>query len=220
MFKFLKSKSKNIINFSPSKDLSDNELLEINRTKCSWLNIYYGNIDTLAKLTSAETVLEVGVAYGYHAEHLLRNLPNIKYTGIDPYLADYDLNDGFSKDVSELFKDTPQNSMDRLYLAVVKNLSKNYPERSEILRVKSFDAKLSQQYSLIFLDGHHGYENVSQDLKKYFALVHTNGILAGDDYTRPSVKKAVDEFATNHQLDIHFLSKESEGYPTYFFVKS
>ncbi len=220
MFNFLKSKSQNFVDSSSNKDFTDNELLEINRAKCSWLNIYYGNIDTLAKLTSAETILEVGVAYGYHAEHLLRNLPNIKYTGIDPYLADYDLKDGFSKDVSELFQDTPQNSMDRLYLAVVKNLSKNYPERSEILRVKSFDAKISQQYNLIFLDGHHGYENVSQDLNKYFALVHTNGILAGDDYTRPSVKQAVDEFAKNQHLDIHFLSKESEGYPTYFFVKS
>ena len=131
----------------------------------------------------------MGVAYGYHAEHLLKNLPDIKYTGIDPYLADYDLNDGFSKDVSELFKDTPQNSMDRLYLAVVKNLARNYPEKSEILRVKSFDAKLPHQYDLIFLDGDHRYENVSKELKKFFALVHKNGILAGDDYTWPSVKK-------------------------------
>jgi len=215
MFEFLKR----IGNDDPVKVLSDTEVLEINKTQCSWLDIYYGNIDTLAKLISATNILEVGVAYGYHAEHLLKNLPNIKYTGIDPYLADYDLKDGFSKDVSELFKDTPQNAMDRLYLAVVKNLARNYPERSEILRVKSFDAKLPHQYDLIFLDGDHRYENVSQELKKFFALVHRNGILAGDDYTWPSVKKAVDEFATKNQLDIHFLSKESQGYPTYFFIK-
>jgi SAM-dependent methyltransferase len=219
MFKFLKSNLKKNNNAVLNKDLSDIEILEINRNKCSWLNVYYGNIDTLARLISATNILEVGVAYGYHAEHLLRNLPNVKYTGIDPYLADYDLNDAFSRDVSELFKDTPQNSMDRLYYAVVKKLSENYPERAEILRVKSLDVKLPQDYDLIFLDGDHRYENVSQELKKFFALVHKGGILAGDDYTWPSVKIAVDEFATNNQLDIHFLSKESQGYPTYFFVK-
>lgn len=215
MFKFLK----NEINAGPVKALSDNEVLEINKTQCSWLNIYYGNIDTLARLISAKNILEVGVAYGYHAEHLLRNLPNIKYTGIDPYLANYDFNDAFSQDVSELFKDTSQKSMDRLYSAVLSNLKHNFPERTEIFRVKSLDAKLSEQYSLVFLDGDHRYEAVSQELKKFFALVHKNGILAGDDYTRPSVKKAVDEFATDNQLSIHFLSKESGGYPTYFFVK-
>lgn len=208
-----------VINTDPGNNISDNEVLEKNKAQCSWSEIYYGNIDTLARLISAENILEVGVAYGYHAEHLLRNLPNIKYTGIDPYLANYDLNDAFSRDVSELFKDTSQKSMDRLYSVVLSNLKQNFPERAEILRVKSLDANLSQQYSLVFLDGDHRYDVVSQELKKFFALVHQNGILAGDDYTWPSVKKAVDEFATNNQLSIHFLSKESGGYPTYFFVK-
>jgi predicted O-methyltransferase YrrM len=218
MFKFSKMK-KNLVDSEPIKNLSDTELLEINKAKCSWLNAYYGNIDTLARLISAKNLLEIGVAYGYHAEHLLRNLPTIKYTGIDPYLGDYDLNDAFSRDVSELFNDTSQNSMDRLYVSVSKNLTENYPKRAEILRVKSLDVNLSQQYSLIFLDGDHRYEIVAQELKKFFPLVHKGGILAGDDYTWPGVKKAVDEFLTSNQLEIHFLSKEIEGHPTYFFVK-
>ena len=215
MIKFLKKKT----SANPYSNKSDAELLEINRTKCSWPNTYYGNIDTLARLISAKNLLEIGVAYGYHAEHLLRNLPTVKYTGIDPYIANYDLNDSFSQDVSELFNSTPQDSMNRLYLAVNNNLIHTYPDRAKILRVKSLDVKISQNYDLIFLDGDHRYENVVQELNKFFPLIRRGGILAGDDYTWPGVKKAVDEFSKSKSLAVHFISRVSEGYPTYFIVK-
>ena len=49
--------------------------------------------------------------------------------------------------------------------------------------------------------------------------MNEGGILAGDDYDWPEVKIAVDEFAIEKKLDVKFLSKESRGYPTYFFLK-
>jgi predicted O-methyltransferase YrrM len=200
---------------------SDLEILEQNKNSCSWPNIYYGNIDLLAKMVGAETILEVGVAWGYHAEHLLLNLPSITYTGIDPYLSGYDKNDGFAADVAELFKDDEQSSMDRLYEAVKLKLIEKFPGRATLVREKSTDwmDKDSNTFDVIFLDGDHTFETVRKELSSFWTKVNEGGILAGDDYDWPEVKKAVDEFANEKKLQIKFLSKESRGYPTYFFLK-
>ena len=165
--------------------------------------------------------MEIGVAWGYHAEHILLSLPNINYTGIDPYLAGYDKNDAFPAFVSALFKDSEQNSMDRLYEAVKLELAEKFPRRAAIIRSKSTDwiNSQSEKFDLIFLDGDHTFDTVKKELAGFWSAVNEGGILAGDDYDWPEVKKAVDEFAIEKKLDVKFLSKESRGYPTYFFLK-
>lgn len=200
---------------------SDVEILRQNRDSCSWPNIYYGNVDLLAKMVDARTILEVGVAWGYHAQHLLFNLPSIAYTGIDPYLSGYDKNDAFPTDVADLFRDDEQSSMDRLYEAVKAELNQKYPGRAKLVREKSTDwmNKESHKYDVIFLDGDHTFETVRKELSGFWTKVNEGGVLAGDDYDWPEVKKAVDEFANEKKLHVKFLSKEARGYPTYFFSK-
>jgi predicted O-methyltransferase YrrM len=202
--------------------VSDIQLLAENKNLCSWPNLYYGNVDTLARLIQAENILEIGVAWGYHAEHLLSCLPNIKYTGIDPYQSDYDSNDSFCDSVCSLFKDSRQSSMDRLYSAVKCNLENKFPDRVVMLRASSLNAieNLTNQFSLIFLDGDHRFENVKQELASFWPLVREGGLLVGDDYDWPDVKNAVDLFAKERSLDVHFISKESRGYSSYFFHKN
>lgn len=46
---------------------------------------------------------------------------------------------------------------------------------------------------LIYIDGSHEYEDVKADLKNYLPLLSAEGIMFGDDYNWPFVKKAVDE---------------------------
>jgi len=200
---------------------TDLEILRRNRDSCSWLNIYYGNIDLLAKMVGARTVLEIGVAWGYHAEHLLMNLPSIAYTGVDPYLPEYDKNDAFPSFVAKLFNDNEKDSMDRLYQAVQLELNEKFPGRATLIREKSTDwiEIASDKFDVIFLDGDHTYETVKKELSGFWTKVNEGGVLAGDDYDWPEVKKAVDEFANEKKLNIKFLSKESRGYPTYFFFK-
>ena len=101
---------------------SDEDLLADNFINCSWPTIYYANLVTLANLTRGKRILEIGVAYGYHAEHILKNISNCYYTGVDPYEADYDSKDPFVRDVSELFNDSSQAAMNRLYEAVSARL--------------------------------------------------------------------------------------------------
>jgi hypothetical protein len=206
---------------SNSDFLSDLEILRNNRDSCSWPGIYYGNVDLLAKLVGAKKILEVGVAWGYHAEHLLLNLPSVTYTGIDPYLSDYDKNDAFPQFVAELFHDENQPAMDRLYEAVKLGLDEKFPGRSTIVRKKStiWIHENSEKFDVIFLDGDHTYATVRTELPLYWEALNKGGVLAGDDYDWPEVKRAVDEFTFESKLEIRFLSKESRGYPTYFFVK-
>ena len=200
---------------------SDLEILRQNRDSCSWPNIYYGNVDLLAKMVRAKTILEVGVAWGYHAQHMLLNLPSISYTGIDPYLSGYDKNDAFSTDVADLFRDNEQSAMDRLYEAVKMELNEKFPGRAKLIREKSTDwmYKELDKFDVIFLDGDHTFETIRKELSGYWTKVNEGGVLAGDDYDWPEVKKAVDEFANEKKLHVKFLSKESRGYPTYFFLK-
>lgn len=197
------------------------EILRQNKDFCSWPNIYYGNVDLLAKMVDAKSILEVGVAWGYHAQHLLLNLPSIAYTGIDPYLSGYDKNDAFPGDVAKLFRDDEQGSMDRLYEAVKLELNEKFPGRAKLVREKSTDwmDEESDNFDLIFLDGDHTFEVVRKELSGFWAKVNEGGVLAGDDYDWPEVKKAVDEFANEKKLHVKFLSKEARGYPTYFFLK-
>lgn len=79
----------------------DVQLIQHQRVNCSW-PVSYGLVTDLAKSIGAKNILEVGVAYGYHAEYLLETLPAISYIGVDPYQASYDINDPFVQDVQRI----------------------------------------------------------------------------------------------------------------------
>lgn len=230
LHKFIRKKVRRLILLKESRRnktafnstaLSDAELLRENKLNCSWPDLYYGNVDMLANFILAEKILEVGVAWGYHAEHLLMKMPNVKYVGIDPYLADYDKEDVFPQFVAELFNSNEQDSMNRLYVAVQNYLQEIAPKRVKLIREESlsFAENSVDKFDLIFLDGNHTYSNVLSELRVFWNLLEEGGVLCGDDYEWPGVKKAVDQFAQEKNLITYFLSKESRGYPTYFFKK-
>jgi predicted O-methyltransferase YrrM len=173
-------------------------------------------------MVGARTILEVGVAWGYHAQHLLLNLPSIAYTGIDPYLSGYDKNDAFPTDEANLFRFNEQSSMDRLYEAVKLELNEKFPGRAKLVREKSTDwmDKYADKYDVIFLDGDHTFETVRKELSGFWAKVNEGGVLAGDDYDWPEVKKAVDEFANEKNYMLNSCRKNQEDTPLTFFSNS
>jgi hypothetical protein len=196
-FRSQKYKKSNLWPSAPL-NVTDSELLEMNRSACTWPGIYYENIETLARLIECKTILEVGVAWGYLADHLLRNLPSLQYTGIDPYLTGYDENDAFPRYVSDIFQDESQRSMDRLFVAVQKKLLDQYSDRAHLIRKRSLDALNEVQnetFDLIFLDGDHRFSTVAWELESFWPRVSQGGILAGDDYDWPDVARAANEFA-------------------------
>lgn len=188
-------------------------------SKAGWADLYYGNVETLIRLISAVDVVECGVAYGGHASDLLRNLSQINYTGIDPYLYGYDENDPFSSAVENFLGMHGQAALDSLYVAVDESLS-IFKNRAQLIREDSVgfaERQKNVSFDLVFLDDNHQFDYVSKELECWWPLIRQGGILCGDDYWMSGVKKAVDAFASSHELPLRFISKNE--YKTFFFLK-
>jgi predicted O-methyltransferase YrrM len=64
------------------------------------------------------------------------------------------------------------------------------------------DRELSPMADLIFIDANHDYDDVKADIANYFPLLSPSGLMFGDDYSWPGVRKAVHEFAARHNLEV------------------
>lgn len=179
-------------------NVNDMLLLERHRSTCNWIPTY-GFVERLARSVDAQRLCEVGVAYGYHAEHMLDHMPGIEYQGVDPYVAGYDVKDSFARDVAQvLYRDEPQRAMDRLHRAVHCKLGL-YDGRANLVRATSVRgaARMADGYfDLVYIDGDHTYDGVINDLNAWYAKVRQGGILCGDDFDWAGVRNAVVDFMT------------------------
>lgn len=197
---------------------SDIERLSQVEPVCSWPQQYYAVTEMLIKLSDARDVLEVGVAYGFHAMRLLTTNPSINYTGVDPYVAGYDYSDSFSTDVAHIFGSEPQAAMDRLHEAVVARLNRNFHERSQVLRMDSLSAATrfpDQCFDLVFIDGNHQYESVLRDLHSWYPKLRSGGLLVGDDYAWPDVQKAVTTFSDRMGISVATIQNVKSAHPLF-----
>jgi len=172
----------------PKFELSDEDLLLSHEESCSWPALYYDKIQSLIELITPSRILEIGVAYGYHARHILSKNRGSEYVGIDPYVAGYDDEDLFSKDVATLFHSVPDEAMDRLYGAVFGGLKRDFGNRASIYREESVAAsKRFENSSLpfVFVDANHRYEAVFEDLEAWWPKISPGGVLCGDDFLWP-----------------------------------
>jgi predicted O-methyltransferase YrrM len=200
---------------------ADKKLIEDNKRTCSWFGSY-GIVPHLAEMVSAKSILEIGVAYGYHADFMCTVLPGINYVGVDPYEAGYDLNDIFCQDVQGLFGEpVPQNAMNRLFDVVSSNLLK-FEGRAKLIREKSWDAAdqfKDSSFGLVYIDGDHTYEGVKKDLNAWYPKVSKGGIICGDDIGWAGVKEAVDEFFIGMNREYQIISKNGfENMPAFYFI--
>ena len=169
---------------------------------CSWLS-GYGAVSELIRLTNARSILEVGVAYGYHALHILDTCPEVEYLGLDPYVENYDPDDQFSSDVSRLFPVmqtsavSGNQSMDRLHSAVVHTLQRTSKsarvERTDLLNFSKQNR--SHYFDLIYIDGNHTEDFVFSDTLLAALHLTENGLICGDDIERVSVQSGLTKAA-------------------------
>lgn len=205
-----------------SNFLTDEEVVKNKRSTCAWINIY-GVPTELARVTNAQTIVEVGVAYGFHAEHLLEELPNIQYTGVDPYQTNYDPNDTFVAEVHRLLPDADhQRSFDRLHNVVQNKLTK-YGSRASLMRKFWQDAAKSfrdGEVDLIYIDGNHTYEGVTKDLQSWWSKMNQeNGIMCGDDWEWVSVYTACNDFFKSKGVKYCLIRKRGiECHPRWVYV--
>lgn len=176
----------------------------------------------LIELGKAVNVAEVGVAYGYHAQHILETNPQISYLGVDPYLAWYDPDDSFGADVEHLLGLEPQDAMDLLYECVSFGLEKQFPGRSNILRGRSadfVDELAGKFFDLVFVDGDHQETAVLADLNFWWSKVANGGLLCGDDYDWPGVAAAVTTFEKEVGRKPVLIQNSSTGHKIFAFYK-
>lgn len=202
--------------------ISDSLKLKLYEEFCSWPSIYYSKTTTLIKLLNPKLIVEVGVAYGYHARAMLETLENVEYIGIDPYLPNYDPNDPFTDNVAQLFNCKSVEGMDRLYETVNETLTEEFGSRFTLKRLKSVIAstEMSNSIDLVFIDGDHRYQAVYDDLRSWWPKIRPGGVLAGDDYEWPEVRSAVNSYFTQMGEKVLLLTDEDTNHHTYFVQKS
>jgi len=202
--------------------MQDIELVEAHKADCHWPRLYYGIVPAFAAEIDARVMVEVGVAFGYHAEDILHTLPQLRYFGVDPYLADYDPKDRFVRDLSRLLKeDDRQRAMDRLFDVVSKKLER-FGERAQLLREPSrvaADRFEDGALDLVFIDGDHRFEAVAEDIASWWPKLRPGGVLCGDDYHWEGVKRAVDDFGSAQGCQVIFATKQGSKYPIWAMRK-
>jgi predicted O-methyltransferase YrrM len=221
---FMKFRKKKATSIKPNlQSLTPTEILRNNYRDCSWPNIYYDRLQGLIDMLEPKVMVEVGVAYGYHAVDLLSRNPSLVYFGIDPYRADYDPSDSFSKDVESMFGLSGQNSMDILFQTVESNLKRDFLDRANIIRdtseniVNEFE---NESVDLVFIDGDHRFEPVLKDLESWWPKVKRNGVILGDDWDWKGVREAAIHFANMNEMKIILLNEINNDHTIFMMVKN
>ena len=203
-----------------SKDV---KTLEEYKSKCSWIQ-GYGPIAELAHHFKTSSILEVGVAYGYHAAYLLSELDGLDYQGIDPYTAGYDVGDSLAADVAELYGynriDVAQQqlAMDRLYRAVSMKLQE-INSNAKLFRgnfLKFSATYPSEKFDLIYIDGDHTEDGVFTDVVHALKHVRAGSVICGDDIEWHSVQSGLSRASKHYGLNPKLYKSAKTGKVIWF----
>ncbi len=123
---------------------------------------------------------EIGVRQGAFSLCLCQTVPGLQLRCVDPW--------------RNYTKRMPAYSQDRNYQVAVERLR---PYGATIVRALSTEAVLDVppgSLDFVYIDANHEYGHVWTDLVLWSACVRAGGIVSGDDYGAPGVRRAVDQF--------------------------
>jgi len=160
----------------------------------------YGVFSRIIKKYKLKIGIEVGVAFGGHAENLLTETKIDQLIGIDPYRYQNDYDDQM---------DLSQNYLDVIYNFTLQRLKK-FGKRYKHLRMfsKTAASQVSKKIDFVYIDANHAYKSIQTDLAIWSSKVRKGGIIGGHDYlnkefSHPGVNKAVDEFVKQHKVALN-----------------
>tara|TARA_B100000676_G_scaffold312306_1_gene385870 strand:+ start:932 stop:1606 length:675 start_codon:yes stop_codon:yes gene_type:complete len=138
-------------------------------------------------------VAEIGVYKGESSLLMLTNWSISKFYAVDTWSSQvYAEKDADQRDLMH----APWNS---IYKSVKKKLSPF--SQVEILKGTSKEHAADLDNNILdfcFIDAAHDYESVKEDIHLWFPKVKKGGVIAGDDYHWPGVKRALGE--ASHEL--------------------
>jgi len=122
--------------------------------------------------------VEIGVQRAYFTRRFARE--GLEIIGVDPWRAysDYNAFPGY------------QHHHDRIYENAIENL-KDFPNASLIRKTSMEAVEDFEDGSLdfVYIDGHHGFKYVTEDIFEWSKKVRKGGIISGHDYAYSRVKK-------------------------------
>ena len=164
--------------------------------------VAYGLFSRVIESKKLKIGVEIGVAFGGHAESILKTSTIDKLYGVDPYLHINGYEDPMN---------LPQEEFNQVNSFTLERLSR-YGNRYQHIRKISKDAvKDIPDVDFIYFDADHSYKGVWDDLCIWYSKVRVGGVIGGYDYNHPNfpgVKRAIDEFFRRFGWEIHV---EGEG---------
>tara|TARA_B100000963_G_C22459982_1_gene595194 strand:- start:79 stop:705 length:627 start_codon:yes stop_codon:yes gene_type:complete len=170
---------------------------------------------------SPKIFLEVGVFHGVTARNVCELLYKIhkddfRYIGLDLFEEN-------NENKSEVIPSTLfSNPFKKIYFEYIKKQNPYSKEAVEDL-LKKFKNNINlikgnsnlilkkvdmSKIDYVFLDGGHSYNTIKNDLECCLEVVQSSGTIMCDDYNfghLPDVKKAIDEFVKDNQLNCKIL---------------
>lgn len=154
---------------------------------------------------------EIGVAEGHYSEVLCQNIPDLDLMAVDPWTR---------------YRGNP-----RAHSQEHQNFSKAETERrlapyplARTIQMMSMEAVREVREGTLdfaYIDGHHGFDWVMQDLIEWSKRVRNGGIIAGDDYYHfdyAGVIDAVNAYTAHHKINPWFLIQAPRSVD-FFWVK-
>jgi cephalosporin hydroxylase len=163
-----------------------------------WFN--FDNIYKLALEQSSDGAhfVEVGSWYGksscYMAVEILNSGKKIKFDCVDTWLGSEE----------RLHKEDTNVQQNTLFDRFLENIEpvKHIVTPIRMASVEAASTYQDQSLDFVFIDAAHDYKNVMADLTAWYPKVKAGKLMAGHDYNFKTVKKAVDEFAGIHSLEV------------------
>lgn len=165
--------------------------------------IAYGRFAAVVSRLDLRRGAEIGVAFGGHAESLLRSSQTDLLYGVDPYLHQPSYDDPTN---------LSQPEFDAMHAFTVRRLAP-YGDRFRLVRELSrvAAAEMDGDLDYVYIDAVHTCAGVWDDLLAWAPLVVDGGVIGGHDYghpDHPGVGLAVDEFCRRTSCE---LNEEGEG---------
>lgn len=148
-------------------------------------------------------VAEIGVFDGRLSRRLLYRL-DLNLLMVDPWGSvassdDAKYEEGYQVSTPEDWEATLETAMQNVAWA---------PHRARIYRGTSLEAaaEFDELFDVVFLDGDHGYEAVSADIRAWWPKIAPGGWLGGHDYRTDmdvGVVEAVEDWADEEIITVH-----------------
>ena len=161
----------------------------------------YDVLIDLINASKADRIVEIGLGSGITAKKILEAIPDpgLRYVGVDPFKP---------YDASDINSTMTRLRSNKQSVKEIKDPRFIHVEDCAINKLNSIMEIMGTHINFVFIDGEHSYPAVIYDLNTWWDLIDSDGIIAGHDYDRvkmfPGVKKAVDEFVKEKDIELRF----------------